>query len=539
MGYELPEYLTEWLNKEWRRPPQSFVNSSTFYAGLDVNFINYMNNVIRPCVAYSNGSADSLYNSGIKLNVGQTIKDAAVKLVKGDRVMLDGTDDACKALQEVWFPSVQFETFLESAIDYMLSGGTVAVKLNVDMRGRAYPCATRIDRFYVDTDEVGNVLHIFLLNSFLYSESYGKKSMRSYWLIEERYFNDAGMPCVQYRVHFKSGVVGQEILPSIDAPSMALETLPENVQRMLKRRGVKLDTEIVLPFTEGLGVWLWRRTAANSCSPGLAFGDPLVYGALDVLWACDVVFSGSITDVILGKGKILVPRKFLGSVRDDLKQMGIKTSVEFTQDFSDEDDTLVYIYTEHDKDFTPQSVQFEIRADKYKGMLDVYLQQAVTHCGFAPTSIFPFLQDASAKTATEVHAEENLTRASIQALHERIEPAINQMLAEVLRLYGFEGKVSIKLSDYVGNKIARDQNARENYLAGLTPKEVAVQTVNGISSSETEEYLAKLDEDEQKKSEMTMDGYQRWLNDNSEQTAKLSGVGLGGSGDENSEDNER
>ena len=187
-------------------------------------------------------------------------------------------------------------------------------------------------------------------------------------------------------------------------------------------------------------------------------GDPLLYGALDIIWAIDVVFSGSVTDVLLGKGKILVPKKYLTSVREDLKALGIKTEVAvFSEDLEDSDESLVYILMEQDKDFTPQSVQFEIRSESYRGMLEIYLRQAAVHCGFAPTSIFPFLQDQSAKTATEVTAEENLTRASVQSLHQTIVPAINRMLEEVLKQYGFKETARIKLSDYVGNKLQREE----------------------------------------------------------------------------------
>lgn len=539
MGMELPQQLTEWLNKDWRNPPQNFVDCSLYYAGLDVYFMQYMRSVVRPCIAFSSGSADNLINSGIKMNIGQTIKDTAVKLVKGDKILFEGDDLACKQISEIWAPGVGFETFTESAIDYMLMGGTVAVKLNKDMFGRVYPSATRVDRYYADTDDFGNVFHITFFNSFLFSETFGRKSMRSYWLVEERYFNKNLQPCVVYKVHLKSGVVGKEILPSIDSAGIDERNLPTNILAILRRKGIVLNQELVLPFHDGLGVWIWRRTANNSCVPGLAMGDPLLYGALDIIWAADVVFSGSVTDVILGKGKILVPKRFLANIREEFAKMGVKTKIsEFSNDWSDSDDSLVYIYTERDKDFNPMSVQFDIRSESYRGMLEIYLRQAVTHCGFAPTSIFPFLQDQSAKTATEVTAEENLTRATVQSIHQTIVPTINRMLAEVLRQYGFTGKARVKLTDYIGNKILRDQNIRENYLAGLVPRDVAVQRINDVSVSEAEEYINKIDEQEKSKATFTEEQYMRYVNDNSEPTAEYAGNSLGRSGDENQEGNE-
>lgn len=497
MGMELPAQLTDWLNKDWRKPPQNFIDCSQYYAGLNVYFIDYMQKVIRPCIAFSNGSADNTLNSGVKMNVGQTIKNTAVKLIKGDRILFEGDDTVTKALSDIWVPSVHFESFLEGAIDDMLSGGTVAVKLNKDAFGRVYPSELRVDRYYADTDEMGNIYHITMFNSFLFSESYGRKSMRQYWLIEERYFNNSGAPCVVYKVHEKSGIAGKEILPSMSAGGIGEDALPVNIRNMIRRRGIVLNREILLPFKDGLGVWQWCRTANNSCVPGLAMGDPLLYGALDLIWAIDVVFSGSITDVILGKGKILVPKKYLHTINEQFKAMGLKLKTEaFTNALSDSDDSLVYIMTEGDKDFIPQAVQFDIRSESYRGMLEIYLRQAVTLCGFAPTSVFPFLSDGSAKTATEVTAEENLTRATVQSAHQTIIPQINRMLNEVCYQYGFGKTASIKLADYIGNKLLRDQNIRENYAAGLLPLDIAVQRINDISASETQEYIRKIEEEQ-------------------------------------------
>ena len=540
MGMELPKTLTDWLDKDWRRPPQNFVDCSLYYTGLNVAFIDYMRTVVRPCMAYASGCADGLYNSGAKLNVGQTIKDTAVKLIKGDKVLFDGDDNITKLIADIWAPGVNFETFLESAIDYLLMGGTCAVKLNKDRAGRYYPTAVRVDRFYADMDDLGNVLCITIFNSFLFSETYGARTSNQCWLVEERYFNDAGMPCVMYKVHIKSGVLGKEILPVLGDGGLDMESLPVEVQRHVKAQGIVLNREMLLPFKDGLGVWLWRRTANNSSVPGLPMGDPLLYGALDIIFAADVAFSGSITDVVLGKGKVLVPKRFLSTVREEFSKMGFKVSAAGwdTASMSDDDDSLVYVYCERDKDFTPQPVQFNIRSEQYRGMLEIYLRQAVTKCGFAPTSIFPFLQDESSKTATEVTAEENLTRATIQSIHQIIVPAINKMLREVLYLYGFIGRCTVKLSDYIGNKILRDQNIRENYLAGLMPRETAVQRINDISAGETEEYLQKIDADEDRKRraetpEFTMDEAWRYMNGISEPTAEYAGYSAGGSGNEN------
>lgn len=533
MGFQYPAMLTDWLSKEWRRPPQSFVNSSMYYANLAPFFIDYMNTVVRPCIAFANGTSDSVYNSGIKFNIGKTLTDAAARLIKGDEVLFEGDDVVCKAISEIWAPKVRFDQFLSLAVRYMLEGGTAAVKLNVDRNGRIYPTAARADRFYAATDDLGHVLRVTFLNSFLYSERISDGVSNQFWLVEERYYNRAEYPVSVFKVHFKSGVAGQETMPPLNGAGSDEKSLPEEAKKILRSRGIRLNKEVRLPFRD-LGVWLWRRTAANSHVPGLSMGDPLLDGVLDVLWAADVAFSGTVTDVILGKGKILVPKRFLTTIREDFQALGIKTEEGacFSDMYSDADETLVYVMTERDKDFPPQAVQFEIRSEQYRGMLEIYMRQAAVLCGFAPTSVFPFLQDGSAKTAFEVNAEDNLTFSTVKDLHKTLVPDINDLLEAVTGFYGFSGKVTVKLSDYIGNKIARDQNIRENYNAGLLPRDIAIQRINGISVSEAAEYAQKIDEERQAQSEYTLDEYVRSLNDNSKPTAEYAGIGDRGSGNE-------
>lgn len=541
-SFQTPKLIENYLNLTWRKPPQNFINCSQYYAGLSPFFINYMNTVVRPCVAYMSGASDGTVNSGLKMNVGYTIKKTAVHLIKGDRVIFEGNDVDSHILSDDWAQSVGFDRFYEGMIDNLMAGTTI-VKLNKDAFGRCVPVSERVDRFYSTTDDCGNVIRIVIFNSLLYTMDFGKAIHNSFWLVEERFYKKA-KPYVRYKVQAKTGVAGQEILPTVHGVGIPEKDLPEEVRDIVKAKNIVLNKETPLPFRDGLGVWQATLTANNSCVPGLQMGDPLLYGVLDLLWSVDIVYSGSLTDVILGKGKILVPKRFLNTIMQDFSKLGLKTQVQENNSMSerimartdlqnDDDDTFVYVATERDKDFPPQNVQFDIRSESYRGMLEMYLRQIVSHCGFAPTSIFPFLQDASNKTATEVTAEENLTRGTVQSIHQIIAPILNRMLNEVLyQLYldagdTYKGQIKVKLSDYIGNPLLRDQNIRENYQAGLIPQDVAIQRVNGTSDAETKEYLKKIEESN--KAEFDAFDY-GGMNDNSESTSQLPSVGIGRSG---------
>lgn len=504
MGFQIPQYLKEYLSTKNSSPTPFWVNTSQYYAGLSSYYINYMNYIVRKCMAYACGVKDGGTQNSIGTNVGYAIKQTAVKLIKGDRVIFNGDDIPCRFLDDIWSKKSRFNRFLEEAIDYTLSGGTCAIKLNVDAKGRSSLSATRIDRYYATTTDNGDVVDAIFFVTLISREKAGAESSQ-YWLVEHRYIKE-GIPFVVYKVHMKSGTAGSDVLPVVDGKGIPRRSLGTSAQAVIDKMGIKLNEPMILPFKNGIGVWQMQRTATNSCVPGANLGDPLLFGVEDLLWAVDTVFSGSVIDVLNGEGKILVPKKFLVELKDQLGKAGLNVTERQAQHWGDNDDSLVYISVEHDKDFPPQSVQFEIRSTQYREMFEVYLRQIVAHSGFAPTSVFPFLADNSARTATEVTAEENLTRATIQAFHALNLPVIDEALEEVLYLEGFGGQATVQLSDYIGNKIQRDANLRANYEAGALPQETFVQKINGISAKETKEYCDKINAERKLREGMPFNG---------------------------------
>lgn len=493
MSFRLPPFLEQYINKKGDSPFPNFVNTSQFYAQTNVYVMTYLNRVVRQCMAYGCGVHDGAYNGGLSANIGYTVIKNATKLIKGDKTLFNGADEATRFLSDTWAPYSRFDIFLEEAITYTLQGGTCLIKLNRDKYGRCSLTANRIDRCMFTTNDMGDITDAIFLNTLLSSTERANESTQL-WLVEHRYY-DKSQPKVVYKVHCKSGTSESETLPLITSDGMPFESLGEDAKLTIARKGIKLNRPVRLPFRDGLGVWALLNTATNSCVPNLRMGDPALYGTLDLLWSIDAVFSGTIIDVLNGEGKILVPKKYLTTLNTALQS--IKTDRAptlrvFEPDASAQGENFVYVATPDDKDFPPTSVQFDIRSEPYRGMWEMYLKQFAVSFGYAPTTLFPYLQDDSPKTAREVTAEENLTRASVQSAHRLFIPELNRAIAEVLYQAGFVGKATIQLSDYIGNKLMRDENMRQNYAAGLVPHETAVQVVNGLSAKETQEYMDKL-----------------------------------------------
>lgn len=512
MGFQIPEYLKRYLeNTKYRKPFENFVNNSTYYAQLNWQWISYMETVVRPCIAYSTASVDGVYNSSLSTSTGMALVKGATRLITGDKLFFLGNDESCKFLSDIWSPGVNFNKFLTRAISFMLAGGTSVIKWNQDEKGRNTLSAFRIDRTLISTDENGEVTDAVFFIALL-STLKNREQQSTYWLVEERKYNEDGKPVLIYKVFVRGGIVNSPTLPSPYEIGAEIENLPKNVQEELRRLKItRLNQEIILPTFDRLGVWLLSRTATNSCVPDAPFGDPLLYGCLDLLWSIDVVFSGSMIDVLNGEGKILVPKQFLQDTLNRLqsqypgKQFNVTTAE--LRGYSDE--SFVYIMPSvMDKDkMSPTPIQFDIRADQYGKMMEMYERLTAVRTGYSPTSIFPYLTpDNSVKTATEVTAEENLTRASIRDTHNTILPVLTRALREVLKQEGLVPDVQLQLGDYIGNKLQYDANIRDNYSAGLLPKEIAVKQINNLTDGETQEYIEKISSDDEYKRSQNLFG---------------------------------
>ena len=494
--FQLPKYLSDYLNTRLDAPTQSWVDFTHYYSQLNPYFIDYLNRTVKPCVALATASRDQLHRH-LSMGIGYAIKKAAVQLIKGDSLIFNGDDKATAFLSDIWARKSHFERLIEVAVDNTVIGGTSALKTDVNAYGRVSLSSYRVDRFYATTDCFGEVCECILLANLLTSQK-STDGVGAYWLVEHRQYKN-GEPIVTFKVHTNGGVAGTNVLPIIYGAGLAKKNLPATVLRTVNALGIELNTPMKLPFKEGLGVRLLLNTATNATVPGLVMGDPLLYGAQDLLWSIDTVFCGSVIDVINGEGKILAPSRFINEVSRLLKDNGFKITGQREEAWTNNDDGVTYLMTERDKDFSPTPIQFNIRAQEYSTMYEWYLRQITANAGFTPTSVFPFLADNSVKTATEVNSDDNKTRATVSSWHRLNLPTINDALEEVLYLEGFKGRAALQLTDYIGNKIQRDQDLRENYAAGAIPQDVFVQKINGITDAETNEYIAKINAERKEK----------------------------------------
>lgn len=230
-----------------------------------------MEYVIRPCIAYGSGAVDGVHNNALSSGTGFALVNGASRVVRGDKTYFEGDDYTCEKLGGAWATYSNFSKFLDRAIRFTMLCGSAPIKIDIDRLGRSSLSAVRLDRSLISTDDAGNVNSAVFFVSILSNLKREIGEQIEYWLVEERKYNEALKPVIVYKVFRKSGVANSPTLPSPYQVGVSFENLPPRVKQELVRNGInRLNEEMELPFTDGLGVWLLTRTGVNSCVPGCA-----------------------------------------------------------------------------------------------------------------------------------------------------------------------------------------------------------------------------------------------------------------------------
>jgi hypothetical protein len=146
----------------------------------------------------------------------------------------------------------------------------------------------------------------------------------------------------------------------------------------------------------------------------------------------------------------------------------------------------------------PVSIQFELRAQEWTTSLNTQLQEILVRVMASPSSIAPFLNDGSAKTATEINAIEHNTVNYINDKRSILKKIVNKALKDIMKYYGKDGSVFVVFnSPGLNNDQQMSEKAIKEYNAGVRSKRSTIRACNpSWTSQEVDEELKRLTEEE-------------------------------------------
>ena len=220
-----------------------------------------------------------------------------------------------------------------------------------------------------------------------------------------------------------------------------------------------------MPFVD-LGVYLYLWTPCVSSMPHITFGDSVLEGLHKYLCEYDILSACMDTEMYVSRARVLA-KKAVQNPQKTNYNSGIDSFLfNYYEDMGNESKPLVFI-------------QPEIRAEQFKALRNMTLENIATAVGISPSSFASYLQDNSNRTAREVSAEESATTLTVENKRECLVNCLNKLLETVCTYYGKSDRVKVEFSKAgQTNYTLLVENAVKIYQAGGSSLEQFVRTVN-------------------------------------------------------------
>jgi len=382
-------------------------------------------------------------------------------------------------ISNIWALDTDFRSKVKCSFRDAFAGGFSLLKLNND-GGELWVDKLRADRFYFEKTGRGTLRKVVSLLS-VYESTSEKGNNKRWGLVEERRFERIGLvdeiPVVEYKIYDTS--VQVQYL-SVNDNYIPWEDLPKSVREAFKAEygTCELNKPKAMNGFKTLGCYLLKGSDDISNVPQLGLGESLLANIMTYLYEYDFYNTCFNTDMYLARGRILVPK-------------GLKSpqAASGAQNTGLDDFLYTKVETMNTDQQKPEAIQFALRSAEWKEARNMLLESIATSIGISVSTLASYLSDGSNRTAREVSAEESATTLFIENARRRFEKPLNDLIADVLRFYGYVDDVEVRWSR-----------------AGMTNTTVLVDTLSkavqsGLISEKKAHHAFNYDDDEEQNEE--------------------------------------
>lgn len=537
----------------------SFISRSSFYGMISPQYYSFMNRFVKNWLWWYDGYVPYFHNAeqGIpSTRIGTALVNKIAKKVVGGRIMFKNAgkevnqgeiklNEALEFISTKWVKNSNFEDVIKKATKYSASAGTALIKLNKNNKG-LWAEALRFDSFLPTVASNGDVQSVKcflrLFTDLGVTDFKENARFTAFYVVEYRHFCDykkadgtlmKDAPVVEYIIHRQNGsVVSGEYLTQGESGSIPFSSLPTNVKRTIGRAypDIIFDKPCLLPFKDSLGCELVKWTDGVSGLPELPFGESLLANIIAHLMSWDYYFASANTDMYLGRGRVLAPKHMKGA-----GAKGYNSGLD------------KFLFTELEstdpEGQKPIPIQFDLRSNSWNEIRNRLIQDIAINIGVNISTIASFLNDSTARTAREISTEENDTSEFVNDQRAILEKPINKILKLVTLYYGYEDDVVIRWSSAgltnrysLAELINTALNGEKPFLSQKKAVEMFNYDDDDVQVQEEYNQIQKDMESRQEQFFNEKDYFGDQINDDSEQTAEQTSIGLGRSGNEDQRD---
>ena len=447
--------------------------------------------LIKKWLQWANGYDPSWHMNYIPTHLGRTIIQLLTNKIFDTGIKFEysgqkGTE-VLGWLSDVYNDDSNFELALKQMVEHGQASGTSLLKSDVDAFGMLSFTAVRQDRFKA----------VFSGSKLLEVETYasvldGTFDTQKLVLVEKRYYNDKFNPCIKYYIQILNNqtsanqwVLGTKI--------ESIDTLKGETKDKIKHKLGKKELGKEYPINmKHLGVYVYRNTATSAFFDGMGVGDSSIASAIELLAEYDKSYTLMSVDLSQARGQVFVPDDMIPKIAE-AQQSNIYTYMSMINQLNNKTVIKKIPFTNPEEQ-KPFQVQFELRAQEWTASLNLQLQEILVRVMASPSSIAPFLNDGSQKTATEINAIEHNTVNYINDKRTVIKKIANKALKDIMEYYKKDGSVFVVFnSPGLNNDQQMSEKALKEYAAGIRSKRSTVRACNpSWTTQEIDEELNNL-----------------------------------------------
>lgn len=468
---------------------QNIVNDSAFVDMIPEPYLTYYMAYIRQWMQWSTGFVPMLHRQDFfSTGMGYTVCDIFTRECMSGGYRIESTNRRLKAFMEEWgkdLPNVFNKMYFFS------NAGGNAILCLTPINGQVYPSVYPINRIIFQVGRRGEITDAIILNRFCAGE-------HNYYAREHRTMLN-GRP--YYKVDLAK--CGQALSPNWSTDSV--KEIPTCIRSQWEYSYGGLEP----------GVWYEMPKAFKTCGlynvrnksvavaladlPG--YSDSTLHTALDVLYSIDYNYTQAQVDMYMGKSRALIPKQMQkAEVRATIDSVEIADGVSYTEavntpQLNDEFYTQVTTGSLNGEPIKPTFIQPDLRAEDHHYIRDSDLQLLASKIGMSSSDLANHLTYNSAKTATEVRAEQDTTETSVNNKRALANVAINAMFEDVVRFYGFSDTAEIEWGRAGVNSSTENKELLEDYRAGTLPiKEYLKRRWSDLSEEEIDNWVKEIAE---------------------------------------------
>ena len=411
-------------------------------------------------------------NGMFSTKIASVICKRIAEQVFGGKLMFDNKatnrkkkypNNGAKKFMEAWSEENDLSNQLQMAGEWAFAGGDSLMKLNYD-GSDLWVSKHRKDTYLINTDFRGRITDTkILMYEFTKMITEKSRDTEHYYLLEHRYMKGK-TPFIQYfikrgRVSAHRGTNVDMNLTTIDFGSLPRTIRDRFVETFPK---IRLGKPYKLPFEGHLGVYMMKATESVSNLPDSPFGESILSNILSYLRGWDYYYSAMMTDLYIGRGRIIVPKSFQaphvsGGSEESNSHFSALPSEVFTK-----------IPNVNPQDSKITNVQFDLRMKEWTELRDNLIQSMATSIGIDVRTLASFINDSTNTTKTEIDSENDSTILFVENKRNLFKCVIDAMLEDICNFYGYKDSVSIRFSQTglvnINNVVTQVTTLKQNFL---------------------------------------------------------------------------